>query len=161
MSFNEYKTYSSTKLETIFKVKIIADGELFADLKSSGKDYPNLQNRVDLMESRISISTDAGNEATRSNLLVSHTLWEAVADYNLGIFFEPSLEISREETPDLPHSLNGKYDCCLNLNKIDFVSPILSVVEVKPTQIAYGLGQCLAEMYATLKNLSKIKCTVS
>jgi len=155
MSFNEYRNYSSTQLESLFKVKIIADGELFADLKSSGKDYPELQHRVDLMESRISISADAGNDATRSNLLVSHTLWEAVADYNLGIFFEPAVEISREETPDLPHQLNGKYDCGLNLNKIDFVSPILSVVDVKPTQIAYGLGQCLAEMYATLKKFKQ------
>ncbi len=155
MSFNEYRNYSSTELETIFKVEIIADGELFADLKSSGKEYPDLQDRVDLMESRISISTDAGNEATRSHLLVSHSLWEAVADYNLGIFFEPSVEISREKTPDLPHQLNGKYDCGLNLNKIDFVSPILSVVEVKPTQIAYGLGQCLAEMVATLKKFKQ------
>jgi len=89
------------------------------------------------------------------NLLVSHTLWEAVSDYNLGIFFEPQVEISLEETPDLPHQLNGKYDCGLNLNKIDFVSPILSVVEVKPTQIAYGLGQCLAEMVVTLKKFEQ------
>ncbi len=29
MSFNEYKNYSSTELETIFKVKIIAEGNLF------------------------------------------------------------------------------------------------------------------------------------
>jgi len=155
MSFNEYRNYSSTELETIFKVKIIADDELFGELKPSGKDYPDLQDRVDLMASRISISTDAGNEATRSNLLVSHILWEAVADYNLGIFFEPPVEISREDTPDLPHQLNGKYDCGLNLNTIDFVSPIISVVEVKPTQIAYGLGQCLAEMYATLKKFKQ------
>jgi len=31
MSFDEYRNYSSTQLETLFKVKIIADGELFAD----------------------------------------------------------------------------------------------------------------------------------
>jgi len=29
------------------------------------------------------------------------------------------------------------------------------VVEVKPTQIAAGLGQCLAEMYATLKKFEQ------
>ena len=157
MSFSDYRNYSSTKLETIFKVEIISDGNLFSDFKSSGKNYPNLQARVDLMESRISISTDAGNEATRSSLLISHTLWEAVADYDLGIFFEPPVEISQEETPDLPHQLNGKYDCGLNLNKIDFVAPIISVVEVKPTQVAKGLGQCLAEMYTTLKKFKQNK----
>jgi hypothetical protein len=121
MSFSEYKNYSSTELESIFKVKIIADGDLFGDLKPSGKDYSELQARVDLMESRISISTDAGNEATRSHLLVSHILWEVVMDCNLGIFFEPPVEINQEETPDLPHQLNVKYDFGLNLNPIDFV----------------------------------------
>jgi len=139
----------------MFKVNILADGDLFGDFRSSGKDYPELQARVDVMESRISISTDAGNEATRGSLLVSHTLWEAVADYNLGIFFEPPVDISQEETPDLPHQLNGKYDCGVNLNTIDFVAPIIAVVEVKPTQIASGLGQCLAEMYATVKKFQQ------
>ncbi len=155
MSFHEYRKYSSTELETIFKVSIFADGDLFGDFTSGGNDYPDLQARVDMMASRISISTDASNEATRSSLLVSHTLWEAVAAYDLGIFFEPSVEISQEETPDLPHPLNGKYDCCVNLSKIDFVSPIIAVVEVKPTQIASGLGQCLAEMYATLRKFDQ------
>jgi len=151
MSFHEYRNYSPTQLEAIFKVKILADGDLFTNFTPEGKDYPELQARVDMMESRISISKDAGNEATRGSLLVSHTLWEAVAVYDLGIFFEPPVEISREETPDLPHQLNGKYDCAVNLNIIDFISPVVAVVEVKPTQIASGLGQCLAEMYATLK----------
>ncbi len=155
MSFHEYRNYSPTELETMFQVKIIADGDLFRHFTASDKDYPELQARVDAMESRISISTDAGNEATRGSLLVSHTLWEAVADYHLGIFFEPPVEISPEKTPDLPHQLNGKYDCGVNLNTIDFVAPVIAVVEVKPSQIASGLGQCLAEMYATLKKFTQ------
>lgn len=155
MSFHDYRNYSPTELETIFDIQIIPNGDLFMDFSSSDNDYTNLQNRVDKMEARISISTDAGNEATRSSLLVSHALWTAVEVYDLGIFFEPSVEISKDETPDLPHQLNGKYDCAINLNTIDFVSPILSVVEVKPMQIAFGLGQCIAEMYATLKKFNQ------
>ncbi len=150
MSFHEYRNYSSTELETIFQITIFEDGDLFEHFRISGKEYRELQARVDAMESRISISADAGNEATRGSLLVSHTLWEAVATYNLGIFFEPPVEIEQEDTPELPHQLNGKYDCGINLNKIDFVSPIIAVVEVKPMQIASGLGQCVAEMYATI-----------
>jgi len=155
MSFHDYRSYLSTELEAMFQVKISVDGNLFSHFTPSGKAYPELQSRVDAMESRISISADAGNEATRSSLLVSHILWEAVAEYDLGIFFEPSVEISQDETPDLPHKLNGKYDCGINLHKIDFISPIIAVVEVKPTQIASGLGQCLAEMYATLKKFQQ------
>ena len=37
------------------------------------------------------------------------------------------------------------------------MTPIISVVEVKPTQIAKGLGQCLAEMYTTLKKFKQDK----
>jgi len=150
MSFYDYRNYSSSKLEAVFQVAIDADGDLFRDFQPSGKDYPDLQARVDAMESRISISADASNEATRSSLLVSHTLWEAAAAYDLGIFFEPPVEVPEEETLGLPHPLNGKYDCGINLNKIDFVSPVIAVVEVKTAQIASGLGQCLAEMYATV-----------
>ncbi len=124
MSFYEYRNYSSTELETLFQVTMNADGELFCDFQKSGNVYPELQAKVDAMESRISISTDASNEATRGSLLVSHTLWEAVADYDLGIFFEPPVELAQEDTPDLPHQLNGKYDCGINLNTIDFVAPI-------------------------------------
>ncbi len=93
MSFSDYRNYSSTELEKIFEVTILADGDLFRDFHVSGKEYPELQARVDAMESRISISTDASNEATRGSLPVSHTLWEAVASYNLGIFFEPPVDI--------------------------------------------------------------------
>ena len=155
MSFYDYRDYSLTELETIFDLQIIPNGDLFVDFSPSDNDYTNLQNCVGKMEARISISKDAGNKATRRSLLISHVLWTAVEAYDLGIFFEPPVEISKDETPNLPHQLNGKYDCAINLNMIDFVSPILSVVEVKPTQIAFGLGQCIAEMYATLKKFNQ------
>ncbi len=35
--------------------------------------------------------------------------------------------------------------------------PLIAVVEVKPTQIASGLGQCLAEMYATVKKFQQTR----
>ena len=155
MSFCDYRDYSLTELETIFDLQIIPNGDLFVDFSSNDNDYTNLQNRVGKMEARISISKDAGNEATRRSLLISHVLWKAVETYDLGIFFEPHVDISKDETPELPHQLNGKYDCAINLNLIDFIAPILSVVEVKPTQIAFGLGQCIAEMYATLKKFNQ------
>ncbi|MCI5147887.1 MAG: hypothetical protein D3916_00490, partial [Candidatus Electrothrix sp. MAN1_4] len=91
------------------------------------------------------------NEATRGNLLVAHILWAAGAMYDLGVFFEPLVTLSHEDTKNLPYQLNGAYDSALSLDEIDFVSPIISVVEVKRSNLSEGLGQCLAEMYATLK----------
>jgi len=67
----------------------------------------------------------------------------------------PPVDINPEETPGLPHPLNGKYDCALSLDDIDFISPIISVVEVKKSSLSDGLGQCVAEMYATLKKFQQ------
>ncbi|MGK7889318.1 MAG: hypothetical protein AB4042_08285 [Leptolyngbyaceae cyanobacterium] len=154
MSFGDYQNYSISQIETIFKIQVAIDQDLFPDFQPSGQSYDRLQTAVEKMESRISFSS-TDNEATRSNLLVSHILWEASDCYNLGIFFEPSVEIKPETTPDLPHPLNGKYDCALSLNHLDFVTPIIAVVEVKKSSLSAGLGQCVAEMYATLQQFGQ------
>ncbi|RKZ40548.1 MAG: hypothetical protein DRQ49_07955 [Gammaproteobacteria bacterium] len=45
----------------------------------------------------------------------------------------------------------------MSLHAYKFVTPIISVVEVKPSKIGKGIGQCLAEMYATLKQFDQRK----
>jgi hypothetical protein len=154
MAFSEYKDYMASELEDFFNIKICEHEDLFTNFKSSGKNYAPLQEDVKDMLSRIKISK-SDNEATRSSLLVSHVLWKACKVYKLGIFFEPVLEINQEKTPNLPHQLNGKYDGALTLDIRDFVHPIVSVVEVKKSGLSDGLGQCLAEMYATLKKFGQ------
>jgi hypothetical protein len=154
MAFSEYKNYTASELKDIFKIEIRRSEDLFTHFKLSDKNYDFLQENVKDMLSRIRLSM-SDNEATRSNLLVSHILWQASKVYKLGIFFEPVLNISQEETPDLPHQLNGKFDSALTLDEIDFVRPIISIVEVKKSSLSDGLGQCLAEMYATRKKFKQ------
>ena len=154
MAFSEYKNYMASELKAIFKIKIQRNEDLFTHFKPSDKNYAFLQENVKDMLSRIRLSM-SDNEATRSNLLVSHILWQASKVYKLGIFFEPVLNISQEETPDLPYQLNGKFDSALTLDEIDFIRPIIAIVEVKKSNLSEGLGQCLAEMYATLKKFKQ------
>jgi len=154
MAFSEYKNYTASELKDIFKIEIQRSEDLFTNFKLSDNDYAFLQENVKDMLSRIRLSM-SDNEATRSNLLVSHILWQASKVYKLGIFFEPVLNMSQEETPDLPHQLNGKFDSALTLDEIDFVRPIISIVEVKKSSLSEGLGQCLAEMYATRKKFKQ------
>lgn len=156
MSFSEYRNYSAAELKDIFKVKILKNENLFSAFKPSENSYSTLQEVVKKMNVRINLSK-SDNEATRGSLLVSRILWEASDIYNLGIFFEPQVDINQEETPDLPHQLSGKYDCALSLDDIDFISPIISVVFVTKSNLSDGLGQCLAEMYATLKKFKQDK----
>jgi hypothetical protein len=155
MSYSDYKGYSTDQLEKIFKVQT-AISNLFENFKPSSKEYSETQKAVDEIKSRFALNEDA-NEATRSHLLVTPVLLNACVEKNVGAFFEPSVNIEPSITPDLPHQLNGKYDCALSLHTYKFVTPIISVVEVKPTQISKGIGQCLAEMYATLKVFEQSK----
>jgi hypothetical protein len=156
MSFSEYRNYSAAELKGIFEVKILKNEDLFSTFQPSDNSYSTLQTTVKKMKTRINLSK-SDNEATRGSLLVSRILWEASDVYDLGLFFEPQVEINQEETPDLPHQLNGKYDCALSLDDIDFISPIISVVKVRKSNFSDGLGQCLAEMYATLKKFKQNK----
>lgn len=148
MSFSDYKGYSVDQLEKIFKVRTDR-GNLFENLEPSNSEYPEIQKAVDEIKSRFALNEDA-NEATRSHLLVTPVLLNACVVKDVGAFFEPPVSVEHEKTPDLPHQLNGKYDCALSLHAYKFVTPIISVVEVKPSQIGKGIGQCLAEMFATL-----------
>ncbi len=156
MSFSEYKKIPVTRLKEIFNLELVRDQNLFANFINGDNKYSSLQITVKKMLSRISLS-QSDNEATRSSLLVSHILWTASDTYQLGLFFEPQVDISLELTPKLPYSLNGKYDCGLSLDDIDFIAPIITVVEVKKSNLSEGLGQCVAEMYATLKKFQQQK----
>ncbi len=156
LSFDEYRQYSTTQLKAIFKIQIAIDQDLFPEFQPTGQSYSRLQATVEKMESRINFSS-ADNEATRNSLLVSHILWEACDTYNLGIFFEPPVDVKPEVTINFPHPLNGKYDCAIALDNLDFTAPIISVVEVKKSSLSAGLGQCVAEMYGTLQKFEQDK----
>ncbi len=148
MSYSEYKNYGKTQLANIFKLTIklmpIFD---FKQDEEAIKKYAEFQNRMDNLAARTRIANT--NEATRIGLLVSPILIEASILYDLGLFFEQPFDLTKEETPDLPHQLNGAWDGALTLDSLDFSAPIISIVEVKPNKLSDGLGQCIAEMYAT------------
>ena len=154
MSYSDYKNYGKTQLAKIFKITITVSN-LFHKRKRNEDTYSAFQQKIDGLAKRTRIAQT--NEATRLGLLVSPILVEASVAYDLGLFFEQSVDLAAEATPELPHQLNGAWDCVLTLDDLDFTSPIISVVEVKPNQLSDGLGQCIAEMYATLKKYEQEK----
>jgi len=149
MAFSDYRKYTASELQKLFQIEIRNDADLFNNFTSSGNDYADLQAAITKIASRLRLSK-FDNEATRGSLLVSRILWQAGAIYRLGVFFEPPVILQQDIPLNLPHQLSGTYDSALSLDEIDFVSPIIAVVEVKRSNLSAGLGQCIAEMYATL-----------
>lgn len=156
MSYSEYSKYGKTQLAKIFKITI-ALRSIFevSHRHTDTTQYLEFQKRIDNLAARTRIANT--NEATRLGLLVSPILVEASILYNLGLFFEQPVDLAKEDTPDLPHQLNGDLDSALTLDILDFAPPIVSVVEVKPNKISDGLGQCIAELYATRKKFQQPK----
>jgi len=154
MAYGEYQKYGKTQLAKIFNIDIQL-AQLFAQETplANAQEYAKFQQRMDNLAARTRIAHT--NEATRIGLLVSPVLVEASIMYDLGLFFEQTVDLSAEETPELPHSLNGAWDGTLTLDSLDFSVPIISVVEVKPNRVSDGLGQCLAELYATRKKFAQ------
>ncbi|MEM7133217.1 MAG: hypothetical protein AAF702_43355 [Chloroflexota bacterium] len=150
MAFSDYRQYTASELRKMFQVEIKHKENLFDRLTPNGQEYAELQSAVINMSTRLRFSK-YDNEATRGNLLVSRILWTAAEVYELGVFFEPPVALSKEAPINLPHPLNGAFDGALSLDEIDLVSPIISVVEVKRSSLSDGFGQCLAEMYTTLR----------
>jgi hypothetical protein len=154
MSYSEYKDYGKTQLAKIFNITITLSN-LFNVKKKNEDTYTEFQHKIDSLATRTRIAHT--NEATRLGLLVSPILLEASVAYNLGLFFEQPVDLAADATPDLPHQLNGAWDGVLTLDVLDFSSPIILVVEVKPNKLSDGLGQCIAEMYATRKKFEQEK----
>ncbi len=149
MAFSDYRKYTAYELRKIFQIEIKNSEDLFKNFTPSGNDYSDLQADIIKISSRLRLSK-FDNEATRGSLLVARILWKAGEIYNLGVFFEPAVTHQHNLALNLPHQLSGTYDGALSLDEIDFVSPIISIVEVKRSNLSAGLGQCIAEMYATL-----------
>ncbi|MDM8557798.1 hypothetical protein [Candidatus Parabeggiatoa sp. HSG14] len=154
MSYSEYKDYGKIQLAKIFDITIKLSN-IFNVKKGDENTYIEFQNRIDSLAARTRIANT--NEATRLGLLVSPILVEASVAYDLGLFFEQPVDLTKEDTPGLPHQLNGAWDGVLTLDTLDFSSPIISVVEVKPNKLSDGLGQCIAEMYAVRQKFEQDK----
>ncbi len=156
MAFSDYRKYTASELRKLFQIEIRNNVDLFPDFTPSGNKYLDLQTDSTKISSRLRLSK-FDNEATRGSLLVARILWKAGEVYRLGVFFEPTVALQHDVSLHLPHQLTGTYDGAVSLDEIDFVSPIISVVEVKRSSLSEGLGQCIAEMYATLHAFNQEK----
>jgi hypothetical protein len=148
MAFSEYYGYRINQLRQIFNI-VIKHDDLFATLKcADNQKYSELQKRLNNSVLRIK-SVTADNEATRKGLLVTPVVSEACFLFDLGLFLEKELSVPKDKTPELPHNLTGNH--AISMDIFDFICPVISVIEAKPSELSKGIGQCLSELVATLR----------
>ncbi len=149
MAFSQYYGCTMQQIREIFQLSLRHD-DLFSGISpNSSGNYDELQRRLNQSVLRIK-SVAADNEATRRGLLVTPVISEACFLYGLGIFLEKELVVPPDRSPDVPHQLNGSCDYALSMDIFDFIAPVIAVIEAKPRELSKGIGQCVAELVATL-----------
>jgi len=95
----------------------------------------------------VPLATAVGTKKIRSELIIANVLLEVrrILDNKISFFSGVNLDVDKEK------SLTGFCDFIISKSQEQFYmsAPIIIVVEAKNEYIAGGLGQCIAEMYAS------------
>ncbi|MBF0100301.1 MAG: hypothetical protein HQK77_05265 [Desulfobacterales bacterium] len=139
-----YSNFTLKKVKEEFKLEVVENRDLFSDIEEvEVSDYlkTTLNYNVPLA---LAIST----EKARSELIISNVLLELKKRLNdvISLFSGINLDIDKDR------DLNGFCDYIISKSSEQFYisSPIVVIVEAKNEQLTAGLGQCIAEMIASV-----------
>jgi len=116
------------------------------DLFSHVLEYQLDSNFIQLLKKGIDLANPIGTEKAKSEFIVAPLLLELKS-----LFYEKiSLFSGTELNVDKSKGLNGVCDFIIAKENQQYLleNPIITIVEAKNDNISYGLGQCMAEMYA-------------
>lgn len=142
-----YQDFTLKKIQTIFKIAIIEQTELFTPAQVSTIS-PHL---AETLHENIPLASAINTEKARSELLIAPVLVELRKQFHHKISLFSGIEL----IVDKERELNGFCDFIISLSpeQLFLQAPILAIVEAKNENIMSGLGQCIAEMIAaTLYN---------
>lgn len=138
-----YSDFTLKTVKTELHVDVIEDQDIFSQIREiSVSDY-----LLTTLNYNIPIAMAVGTEKVRSELIIANLLLEVrkQLDNKISFFSGISLDVDKEK------NLNGFCDFIISKSPEQFYlsAPIIAIVEAKNEYLAGGLGQCIAEMYAS------------
>lgn len=139
--------YSQFNIESIrvkFNITLIERASKFADVAEiSYSDY-----LAETLRFNTPIALAINSEKSRSKMIIAPILWELKRLYPEKV----SLFSGKDFTVDIEKGLNGFCDFLISRSpeQLIITSPVIAVVSAKNENIEAGLGQCMAEMIASL-----------
>ncbi len=138
-----YSDFTLKKAKEEFGLVLIEDQDLFSDV-------PEIQVGAYLSETldyNVPLAMAVGTEKVRSELIIANVLLEVrkLLHNEISLFSGVILDIDRDK------GLTGFCGFIISKSQEQFyiAAPIIAVVEAKNENIVGGLGQCIAEMYAS------------
>jgi hypothetical protein len=138
-----YSDFTLKRVKDELNLHVVEDRDLFSNIK----EIRISQYLSTTLSYNVPLAMAVGTEKVRSELIIANVLLEArrILDNKISFFSGVNLDVDREK------SLTGFCDFIISRSQEQFyiTSPIVTVVEAKNEYIAGGLGQCIAEMYAS------------
>jgi hypothetical protein len=138
-----YSNFTLKKVKQELKIKVVEDQELFSQIKEiKVSDYLSTTLKYNLP-----LALAVGTEKARSELIIANILLEVRRLRNDKISFFSGINFEVDKDKDL----NGFCDFIISKSPEQFYlnAPIITIVEAKNENITGGLGQCIAEMFAS------------
>ncbi|OQY56495.1 MAG: hypothetical protein B6247_03670 [Candidatus Parabeggiatoa sp. nov. 2] len=138
-----YSNFTLKKVKQELKIKVVEDQELFSKIKKiKVSDYLSTT-----LKYNIPLALAVGTEKARSELIIANILLEVRRLRNDKISFFSGINFDVDKDKDL----NGFCDFIISKSPEQFYlnAPIITIVEAKNENITGGLGQCIAEMFAS------------
>ncbi len=138
-----YSDFTLKKVKQELGITILEESDLFSELEGIEiSDYLSTT-----LKYNVPLAMALGTEKARSELVIANVLLEVRKKLHNQVSFFSGIHLE----VDKKKSLTGFCDFILSQSSEQFYMscPIVMVVEAKNESITSGLGQCIAEMYAS------------
>ncbi len=138
-----YNNFTLKRVKNELNVNVIENRDLFSTIKEVQiSEYLSAT-----LKYNVPLATAVGTEKIRSELIIANILLEVrkMSDNKISFFSGINLDVDKEK------GLSGFCDFIISKSEEQFYisAPVITIVEAKNEHIAGGLGQCIAEMYAS------------
>jgi hypothetical protein len=138
-----YSDFTLKKVKEKFSLRVVEDQELYSSLDTVGiSGYLN-----ETLKYNVPLALAVGTEKIRSELIIANVLLEVrrILNEQVSFFSGVQLDIDKQQ------ELNGFCDFVISKSPEQYYlnAPVVVIVEAKNENIGGGLGQCIAEMYAS------------
>ena len=138
-----YSDFTLKKVKVELGINVIEDQNLFGNVPAITPSDLLLKT----LEYNVPLAIAIGTEKARSEFIIANVLLEVrrILNNKISIFSGTNLDVNKEK------GLTGYCDFILTNSPERFyvTAPIIAIVEAKNESIIGGLGQCIAEMYAS------------
>ena len=138
-----YSDFTLKRVKDELDVNVVEDRDLFSHIQEIQiSEYLSTT-----LNYNVPLAMAVGTEKVRSELIIANVLLEVrkILNNKISLFSGIIMDVDKEK------GLTGFCDFIISKSQEQFYvsAPIIAVVEAKNEYIVGGLGQCIAEMYAS------------